>query len=72
MQDERTSSNSGLDVLGGADRSGSESRLSRYALIFCLVVLVPVGGYLGLNYVLRLRRRAMVRRRRERRRRRGY
>lgn len=72
MQDVRTSSNSGLDVLGGADRSGSESRLSRYALIFCLVVLVPVGGYLGLNYVLRMRRRAKVHRRRELRRRRGY
>ena len=55
-----------------ARTEAGESRLSRYALIFCLVVLVPVGGYLGLNYVLRLRRRAMVRRRRERRRRRGY
>lgn len=72
MQDVRTASNSGLKVLGGANRSGSESRLSRYALIFCLVILVPVGGYLGLNYVLRMRRRAKVRRRREQKRRRGY
>lgn len=72
MQDVRTASNSGLKVLGGANRSGSESRLSRYALIFCLVILVPVGGYLGLNYILRMRRRAKVRRRREQKRRRGY
>ena len=72
MQDVRTASNSGLKVLGGANRSGSESRLSRYALIFCLIILVPVGGYLGLNYVLRMRRRAKVRRRREQKRRRGY
>ena len=72
MQDIRTSSNSGLQVLGGADRSGSESRLSRYALTICLVVLVAVVGYLGLNYVLRLRRRARVRRRRGQQRRRNY
>ena len=72
MQDIRTSSNSGLQVLGGADRSGSESRLSRYALTICLVILVAVVGYLGLNYVLRLRRRARVRRRRGQQRRRNY
>ncbi len=72
MQDIRTTSNSGLQVLGGADRSGSESRLSRYALTICLVILVSVAGYLGLNYILRLRRRARVRRRRGQQRRRSY
>ncbi len=69
MEDVRTSSNSGLNVLGGADRSNSESRFSRYALIICLVILVPVGGYLAINSFLRHRRRAMTRRRRGQRRR---
>ena len=64
MQDIRKSSNSGLTILGGADRSSSESRLSKFALIFCLVALVAVGGYLVINNVLRMRRRARVRRRR--------
>ncbi len=69
MEDVRTSSNSGLNVLGGADRSNSESRFSRYALIICLVILVPMGGYLAINSFLRHRRRAMTRRRRGQRRR---
>lgn len=69
MGDVDTTSNSGLNVLGGADRSSSESRFSRYALILCLVILVPVGGYLAINSFLRHRRRAMIRRRRGNRRR---
>ncbi len=64
MGDVRAASNSGLKVLGGADRSDSESRISRYALIICLVILVCVGGYLGVNSYLRARRRAQIRRRR--------
>ncbi len=64
MNDVRPTSNSGLTVLGGADRSGSESRISRYALIVCLVILVAVGGYLAINSFLRARRRAQIRRRR--------
>ncbi|MGM9603506.1 MAG: D-alanyl-D-alanine carboxypeptidase family protein [Faecousia sp.] len=64
MNEVRTTSNSGLKVLGGADRSGSESRISRYALIVCLVILVAVGGYLAINSFLRARRRAQIRRRR--------
>ncbi len=69
MENVRTTSNSGLNVLGGSDRSNSESRFSRYALIVCLVILVPVGGYLAINSFLRHRRRAMIRRRRGNRRR---
>lgn len=64
MGDVRTTSASGLKVLGGADRSGSEARLSRIALIICVVALVAVGGYLAINSILRARRRAMIRRRR--------
>lgn len=69
MEDVRTASNSGLKVLGGADRNNSESRFSRYALIICLVILASVGGYLAINSFLRYRRRAMIRRRRGNRRR---
>lgn len=65
MQDVRTTSNSGLEILGGADRSGSESRLSSYVLRICLVVLIGVAGYLGVNRILRMRRRAKSRRRRK-------
>lgn len=72
MQDIRKSTNSGLTILGGADRSDSESRLSKFALIFCLTALVAVGGYLVINNVLRMRRRARVRRRRSQQRRRDY
>ena len=72
MQDIQRSSDSGMTILGGADRSSSESRLSRYALIFCVVVLCPVGGYLIFNNVLRMRRRARTRRRRSQHRRRDY
>ncbi len=72
MQDIRPASNTGVQVLGGADRSGSESRLSRYALIICLVALFLVGGYLLVNNLLRLRRRARTRRRRGQTRRRNY
>ncbi len=69
MQDVRTTSNSGLEILGGADRSGSESRLSGYALRLCLIVLIGVACYLGLSRILRLRRRQRTRRRRKNRRR---
>lgn len=72
MNDVRATSQSGLSVLGGADRSGSESRLSRYALIICLVVLVPTVGYLAINSYLRARRRAKTRRRRGKQGRRSY
>lgn len=72
MNDVRATTQSGLTVLGGADRSGSESRLSRYALIICLVVLVPTVGYLGINSYLRARRRARIRRRRGKQGRRSY
>lgn len=68
MQDIRTTSNSGLEILGGADRSGSESRLSGYALRLCLIVLIGVACYLGLSRLLRLRRRQKTRRRRKNRR----
>lgn len=64
MQDVRTTADSGLEVLGGADRNGSDSHLSRYALFICGAILVIVGGYLGVNYLLRMRRRARVRRHR--------
>ena len=64
MNDVRTVSGSGLTVLGGADRSNSESRFSRFALIVCLVILVPAVGYLAINSYLRARRRARIRRRR--------
>lgn len=64
MNDVRRSSDSGLQILGGADRSSSESRFSRIALIVCLVILVPALGYLGINAYLRSRRRARIRRRR--------
>ena len=70
MSDVRTTSNSGMQVLGGADRSNPESRLSRIALIVCLSVLVVVGGYLAVNHLLRVRRRAKTRRRRNKNRRR--
>ena len=64
MNEVRTTSDSGLKVLGGADRSNSESRFSRFALIVCLVILVPAVGYLAINSYLRARRRARIRRRR--------
>lgn len=64
MEDVRSLEQSGLKVLGGADRSDSESRISRIAVIISAVILVPVLGYLGINNLLRLRRRAIVRRRR--------
>ena len=72
MNDVRPTSKSGLTVLGGADRSSSESRISRYALIVCLVILVAVGGYLSINALLRARRRAKTRRRRANKGRRSY
>ena len=72
MNEVRSTSKSGLTVLGGADRSGSESRLSRIALIICLVILVAVGGYLAINSLLRARRRAQTRRRRSSKRRQNY
>lgn len=72
MQDIRPASNTGVQVLGGADRSGSESRLSHYALIACLTVLILAGGYLVINNLLRMRRRARTRRRRGQTRRRNY
>ena len=71
MNEVRPTSKSGLNVLGGADRSSSESRLSRYALVVCLVILVAVGGYLVINAILRARRRAKTRRRRANKRRRN-
>lgn len=57
MQDVRTTSGSGLEILGGADRSGSESRLSSYALRLCLMVLIGVAGYLALGRLMRYHRR---------------
>ena len=72
MNEVRSTSKSGLTVLGGADRSGSESRLSRIALIICLVILVAVGGYLAINSLLRARRRAKTRRRMSSKRRQNY
>ena len=64
MNEVRPTSKSGLSVLGGADRSSSETRLSRIALIICVVALIAVGGYLSINALLRARRRAKTRRRR--------
>ena len=72
MCDVRTTSNSGMTVLGGADRSSSESRLSRIALIVCVTILVAVGGYLAINNIMRVRRRAKTRRRRSKNGRRNY
>lgn len=72
MEDVRPRASSGLKVLGGANRKTAESTLAKYVLIFSAVILVPVLGYLGFNYVMRMRRRAKVRRRRRNMRRRGY
>lgn len=72
MEDVRTTANSGLEVLGGADRNSGESRLARYVLMFSAVILIPVGGYLAFNSIMRARRRAMTRRRRGKTRRRRY
>lgn len=72
MQDIRKASETGVKILGGADRSGSESRFSSAVLVICLVLLVLVGGYLGINQLLRMRRRARTRRRRSQQRRRDY
>ena len=71
MSDVRTTSNSGMQVLGGADRRDAESRLSRIVLIVCVSILAAVGGYLAINYILRVRRRAKTRRRRNKNRRRS-
>lgn len=64
MEDVRPAASSGMKVLGGANRNDSDSRLSRYVLIISLVILIPVGGYLAFNALMRARRRAMIRRRR--------
>ena len=64
MNDVRATKDSGLDVLGGADRSNSESTLSRRVLTLSLIILVPVAAYLVFNNVMRYRRRAQTRRRR--------
>ena len=72
MNEVRTTSKSGLQVLGGADRKGSESRISRIALIICLTILVAVGGYLAINALLRARRRRKTRRRRNAKRRQDH
>ena len=71
MSDVRAASNSGMEVLGGADRRDAESRLSRIVLIVCVSILAAVGGYLAINYILRVRRRAKTRRRRNKNRRRS-
>ena len=71
MSDVRAASNSGMQVLGGADRRDAESRLSRIVLIVCVSILAAVGGYLAINYILRVRRRAKTRRRRNKNRRRS-
>ena len=64
MNDVRAVSDSGLEVLGGADRSNSESTLARSVMTLSLIILVPVVGYLVFNNVMRYRRRAQTRRRR--------
>lgn len=69
MEDVRTKSGSGLNVMGGADRKEGESAFSRVVGIASLVILVPVVGYLAINAMLRSRRRAQHRRRRTGRRR---
>lgn len=69
MEDVRLASSSGLKVLGGADRKESDSTFSRVVGIASLVILIPVVSYLGINAMLRSRRRAQRRRRRTGRRR---
>lgn len=69
MEDVPLAANTGVQILGGANRSNSESTLARYVLIFAAIILVPVGGYLVINSLLRARRRAMIRRRRAQKRR---
>ena len=64
MNEVRAVNDSGLEVLGGADRSNSESTLARSVLTLSLIILVPVGGYLAFNHFMRKRRRAQTRRRR--------
>lgn len=69
MEDVRLKAESGLTVMGGADRKESDSAFSRIVGIGSLVILVPVVSYLGINALLRSRRRAQHRRRRSGRRR---
>jgi len=63
MQDVKITSESGLKILGGADRNDSESMFSTFMLILSLVILIPAALYLGVNAYIRYRRRKLRRRR---------
>ncbi len=64
----RAEDSSGLTVRG-LGQGGGVSGFVKAAGIVCLVIMVPVGGYLTVNSYLRQKRRAQRRRRREGRRR---
>lgn len=69
QEEVRRKSESGLDVQGGADRNTSDSKFTSIVGIISLAILIPVLSYLGINYLLRMRKRRMRRRRRSDRRR---
>lgn len=69
MEAVKSSDNSGLSIRGLTTGSNDSSGWGKVVWIVCLVIIVPVVGYLVINSYLRQRRRAQRRRRRAGRRR---
>ena len=69
MEGVKSTEDPGLTVRGLGSEKSSNSHLSKVVWIVCLVIIVPVVGYLVINSYLRQRSRAMRRRRRASRRR---
>ena len=69
MEAVKSSDNSGLSIRGLTTGSNDGSGWGKTVWIVCLVIIVPVAGYLVINSYLRQRRRAPRRRRRAGRRR---
>lgn len=69
MEGVKSQDNSGLSIRGLTTDGSDNSGWAKTVWIVCLVIIVPVAGYLVINSYLRQRRRAQRRRRRAGRRR---
>ena len=70
MHDVKTAENSGLEIQTGASRSDRGiTDIFMFLGIACLVIIIPLAVYIGINMIRRARRKAKRRRRRASRRR---
>lgn len=70
MHDVASESNSGLEIQTGASRSDTDvTDILMFLGVACLVIIIPLGIYIGMNYMRRAAARAKRRRRRASRRR---